>query len=150
MSRQLDPTASRFAPNGRRQKDANHQASSLLATHLEARVVNLEDQHANLQDEVGTLKELFHDLSSAVDKLNKDSSPVDVKASHQDAKKFSLELEKLKERVLESVSGDHDKLKGTGSTISKPNDIVTASVTANKSIPPHMRGKASQSDNGNK
>ncbi|KAL6154757.1 hypothetical protein ACJBU6_06378 [Exserohilum turcicum] len=80
----------------------------------------------------------------------KTSSPVDVKASHQDAKKFSLELEKLKERVLESVSGDHDKLKGTGSTISKPNDIVTASVTANKSIPPHMRGKASQSDNGNK
>ncbi|EUC44340.1 hypothetical protein COCMIDRAFT_98391 [Bipolaris oryzae ATCC 44560] len=128
MGKQLDPAADKFSPTASQRNNETLQEKN-ASTYLEARLQNLEERHTGLQEDVVGLKELCHILSSTVDKLNKRDLPVhsgplrtvsDIEASLQDAKHFSMELERLKEEVHGSMNNGSDG-------------------TAKKSIPPHLR-----------
>ncbi|EUC36550.1 hypothetical protein COCCADRAFT_34076 [Bipolaris zeicola 26-R-13] len=133
MGKTLDPAASKFLPTASQQNEAL-QASSTF-TYLESRVLNLEERHAGLQEDIVGLKELWHSLSITVDKLNKPDFPVhagalrtasDIEASLQNAKHFGLELKRLKEEAHPSVNNGSDG-------------------TAKTSTPPHLRKKVASS-----
>lgn len=133
MGKTLDPAASKFLPTASQQNEAL-QASSTF-TYLESRVLNLEERHAGLQEDIVGLKELWHSLSITVDKLNKPDFPVhagalrtasDIEASLQNAKHFGLELKRLKEEAHASVNNGSDG-------------------TAKTSTPPHLRKKVASS-----
>jgi uncharacterized coiled-coil protein SlyX len=135
MSNRLRPTASRFTPTSPRQDGTAHQGSSPI-TYLEARVLNLEEKQADLHEHVDALKELCHVISSTVNNMNKGSRAVRagpsqdinaIEASLQNAKQFSMDLEKLKEEVHGSIDSNSDD-------------------TAKKSIPPHARGKKTDNE----
>ncbi|EMD64742.1 hypothetical protein GGP41_002982 [Bipolaris sorokiniana] len=137
MGKHLDPAASKFSPSASRQNNAALQASS-TSSYLDARVLNLEERHAGLQEDVIGLKELCHALSSTVDRLNKRDLPVhagpfrtasDIEASLQNAKCFGIELERLKEEAHGSVNNSSDS-------------------TAKKSTPPHLRRNRVESSIG--
>jgi hypothetical protein len=166
MSYHFNPTVSDFPPNGAQQSGTASQVSAPASPYLEARILNLEEGHADLRGDIDTLKELYHGISFSVDKLKKGGWPVhvgpfqevDVKKSHQDAVQFSQELAKLKNQVHVSVNGGADVQKASGMAPSKTNGSVpphlrTSSVTSGgtvtKSLPPHLRNKATASANGN-
>jgi hypothetical protein len=113
--------------------------------YLEARVLGLEQGHADLRNNLDALTELYHDLSTSVDKLKKGAWAVTVGPfqeqdpiqSHQCALKFKEELEKLNRQVRQSVEHDADEEKSNG----------TVTPKANSSLPPHLRAPSS-SKNG--
>jgi hypothetical protein len=168
MGYHFNPTANGFAPNGTQQNGKASQVSSAHSSpYIEARVFNLEEEHANLRGDVETLRELYHGLSFSVDKLKKCGWPVyvgpfrevDVNKSHQNAVQFSLELEKLKDEVHDSVSGDADVQKANGMAPPKTNGSVpphlrasslTSGGTVKKFLPPHLPVKKAElsKDNG--
>ncbi|KAJ4363050.1 hypothetical protein N0V83_010168 [Neocucurbitaria cava] len=139
----FDPTANDFAPSGRNNKtqpqsDMSKPMSAPPSPYLEARVLNLEEEHANLRGDVDTLKELFHDLSFSVEKLGKGGWPVkvgpfqdaDIAKSHQSTTQLKSKLE------MQSVDGNVDMPKVNNMGASKMNNGVSTSA---KSIPPHLR-----------
>jgi hypothetical protein len=101
--------------------------------YLEARILNLEEEHVSLLGEVKNLKESLHGLSSSVDMLKKGGWPVhvgpfqeqDIKRSHQNAVEFSMKLEKLKDEAHKSVNG-----KPNGMAPSKPDGSIIPSPPA--------------------
>jgi hypothetical protein len=90
---------------------------------------------------VDNLTELYHELSTSVDKLKKGGWPVtvgpfreqDLIQSHQCAIKFKEELEELNRQVRQSVEDDADEGKSNG----------TVTAKANGSLPPHLRASSS-------
>lgn len=140
----FDPTANNFAPLGRNnqtqsQSNMSKPMSTPPSPYLEARVLNLEEEHASLRGDVDTLKELFHDLSFSVEKLGKGGWPVkvspfqdvDITKSHQRATQLKSILE------MQSVDGSVDMPKVNNMGASKMNNGIS---TSTKSIPPHLRG----------
>lgn len=161
MSYTFNPTANHFAPgsvDGYQQGNAAaKQVSAPLSPYLEARIFNLEEEHASLQGEVDTLKELYHGLAFSVDKLKKGGWPVhvgpfqdvDLVKSHQSAIHFKAQLQNLSEEVRNSAESDADGPKLDSMTPPKINSSVptharapsiTSSGTNSKSLPPHLRG----------
>jgi hypothetical protein len=166
MGYHLNPAINDFALNGAQQNGTASQVSAPPSPYLEARILNLEEGHADLLGEIDTLRELYKGMSFSVDKLNKGGWPVhvgpfqevDVKKSQQDAVQFSHQLEKLKDEVHVSVNGGADVQKANGMAPSKTNGSVpphlkTSSVTSGgtvtKSLPPHLRKKQDALANGN-
>ena len=160
----MNPTANNFAPTRPQQNGTASQVSSPSSSYLEARVLNLEEGHASLLEDVNGLRELYHGLSFSVDKLNKGGWPVhvgpfqevDAKTSHQDAIQLRAELESLKDEVHGSVDGSADVQKANGMASSKmkgstPPHLRAASVTSGgtvkSSLPPHLRGKKAEPSN---
>ncbi|KAL1800663.1 hypothetical protein ACET3X_001005 [Alternaria dauci] len=160
----MNPAANNFAPTRARQHCTASQVSTPSSPYLEARVLNLEEGHANLLEDVNSLRELYQGLSSSVDKLKKGGWPVhvdpfqevDAKTSHQDAVQFRTELETLKDEVHGSVNGSADVEKANSMASPKMNGSMpphlraastTSSDTAKRSLPPHLRGKKAESSN---
>jgi hypothetical protein len=165
MGLTFNPMANDFAPNDTQQNGTASQVSAPPSPYLEARILNLDEGHADIRGEIESLKELYHGISFFVDTLKKGGWPVhvgpfqevDVKKSHQDAMQFSQELRQLKDEVRMSVNGGTDVQKANGMAPSKTNGSVpphlrTASVTSGgtvtKSLPPHLRKKMSANGNG--
>jgi hypothetical protein len=157
----LNPTVSAFSPNCAQQNGTACQVSAPASPYLEARILNLEEGHADLRGDIDTLKELYHGISFSVDKLRKGGWPVtvgsfqevDVKKSHQDAMQLSQELAKLKGEVQVSDNGGADVQKANGMAPSKNGSVRTSSVTSGgtvtKSLPPHLRKQTTALANGN-
>ena len=160
----MNPTASNFAPTRPQQNGTASHVSSPSSSYLEARVLNLEEGHASLLEDINGLRELYHGLSSSVDKLKKGGWPVhvgpfqevDAKISHQSAVQLWAELESLKDEVHGSVNGSADEQKANGMASSKTNGStpthlgaasVTSGGTVKSSLPPHLRGKKAESSN---
>lgn len=106
----MDPTST---PRGPRM---NNRAGDFAASYLGASVQNLEENQVSLQEDVSTLKELFHGLSSTVGQMNNIGWPVrtgpsqgmdSIIASLQSAKQFSMDLDRLK-GTFGPVNGDFD------------------------------------------
>jgi hypothetical protein len=134
----LNPTIKGFAPISSQQHNMVGQVSPPPSPYLEARILNLEEEHVSLLGEVKNLKESLHDLSSSVNMLKKGGWPVhvgpfqeqDIKRSHQNAMEFSMELEKLKDEVQKSVNGNADVQKVNGMAPSKPDGSTILSPPA--------------------
>ena len=167
----FNPTANNFAPSSHgsmnQQKNGNHQVSTPPSPYLEARVLNLEEEHAILLDDVSTLKELYHDLSFSVDKLKRGGWPVhvgpfqdvDPAKSHQSAMQFKLELEELTREVHLSVDGGADTKKVNSTGASRVNTSIpphakvrslTSNGTVSESLPPHVRSVRKTENNATK
>ncbi|KAJ4337906.1 hypothetical protein N0V95_008201 [Ascochyta clinopodiicola] len=168
----FDPSARNFNPNGGPVNGPQGSSTPRLVSappspYLEARVLNLEDEHADLREEVDNLKDLYHDLCNSFGKVRRDAQPrranfprdTDPASSRQTAIQFNQELEQLSREVRKSVNGDADKQKANDRSALKPNSSVpphvkAASVTSRgtgaKSLAPHLRGvKQSGTVNGN-
>ncbi|CAN9135450.1 hypothetical protein CUC08_Gglean009874 [Alternaria sp. MG1] len=160
----MNPTANNFAPTRPQQNGTASQVSSPSSSYLEARVLNLEEGHASLLEDVNGLRELYHGLSFSVDKPKKGGWPVhvgpfqevDAKTSHQDAVRLRAELESLKDEVHASVKGSADVQKANDIASSKTNGStpphlraasVTSGGTVKSSLPPHLRGKKAEPSN---
>jgi hypothetical protein len=161
----MNPAANNFAPTSPQQNGTPSQVSTPSSTGLEARFLNLEEEHATLRADASMLRELYHGLSSSVDKLKKGDWPVhvgpfqevDVQKSHQSAVEFRTELEKLKEEAQGSLNAGADAQKVNGMTTTKMNGnipphlrtpSVASSGTVKNSLPPHLRCKKLESSNG--
>lgn len=145
----LNPAANDYAPK--------MQVSDPPSPYLEARVLNLEEEHSSLREEVLSLSEMYHDLCSSVDRLRKGGWRVTVgpfqeqdrTPSHLRAMDFKRQLEELTQEVHKSVDGVTDVEKVNETTTSKANGTVpphlrTAGAKAesgSKPLPPHLRGK---------
>lgn len=158
------PDARRFRPDSSSvhslQKDSTlQQVSSPPSPYLEARLLNLEIAHADLRDEVDTIKDLYHDLRKSFGKVKTQAQKTDLTKSRQSAMHFKKELEQLSRQVRESVNGDADELKTNSKSTPKANGSVPpharpSSVNSHgsgqMSLPPHLRGgKQSGVVNGN-
>jgi hypothetical protein len=140
----LNPAASSYAPGSQPHNNMSRQVSPPPSPYLESRIDSLEDGQASLREDVDTITEMYHRLSSSVDKLQKGGLPVtvgpfqeqDLKSSHLRAMELKQELEKLSREVHESVDGDAE--------VEKVNGTVTPK--ANGSMPPHMRASGSASN----
>jgi hypothetical protein len=160
----MNPAANNFAQSGPRRNGTASHASTPSSPYLEARVLNLEEGHAILRDDINTLQELYRGLSFSVEELKEGVGPVhvrpfqevDVEKSHQSAAHFGAELTKLKEEIQASVNGDADVHKPnsittpkmSGSTPAHPRTAsATSGSTAKNSLPPHLRGKKLESSN---
>ncbi|KAF1843403.1 uncharacterized protein K460DRAFT_290945 [Cucurbitaria berberidis CBS 394.84] len=159
--RRFNPTVNAFSPSGngnegQPKSTTSNQVSAPPSPYLEARVFNLEEEHATLCSDVDTLKELYHGLSFSIDKLKKGSWPVnigpfheaDLTRSHQSAMQFKSELEKIASEVHRSVNSCADMHKGNGTATTKMNGSmpphrkapsVASNGTVSKSLPPHLR-----------
>ena len=154
----LNPAATSYSPGSQPQNSMISQVSAPPSPYLEARVFNLEEEHASLRGEVDTLTDMYHDLCSSVDKLKQGGWPVtigpfqeqDLTHSHLCAMEFKQELEDLSREVHMSVDGVADVEKVNGTTTPKANasmppHLRAASGSNNaaglKSLPPHLRGK---------
>ncbi|KAF2824367.1 hypothetical protein CC86DRAFT_384013 [Ophiobolus disseminans] len=154
----LNPAATDYAPEAHRQDNMPSQVSAAPSPYLEARVLNLEEEHDSLRGEVLSLTEMHHELCSSVDKLKKGGWPVtvgpfqdqDLTQSHLRAMEFKHKLEELSRAVHQSVDGVADEEKINGTTTPKANGNMpphlratgTAGGAVSKSLPPHLRGKA--------
>ena len=127
----MNPTANNFAPTRPQQNGTASQVSSPSSSYLEARVLNLEEGHASLLEDVNGLRELYHGLSFSVDKPKKDE-------------------------VHGSVDGSADVQKANDIASSKTNGStpphlraasVTSGGTVKSSLPPHLRGKKAEPSN---
>ncbi|KAF2125101.1 hypothetical protein P153DRAFT_389952 [Dothidotthia symphoricarpi CBS 119687] len=124
--------------------------------YLEARLLNLEEEHCSLRSDVNILNELCHSLHDSVNTLKKGGWPVhvgpfqecDAIESHQSALRFKEELDQITNEVCKSHDSDANKKKN-GIGVSKhsgsmPSNLKTTSATSNgaspKSVPPHLRG----------
>ncbi|EDU45542.1 hypothetical protein PtrSN002B_000699 [Pyrenophora tritici-repentis] len=132
----MNPAVNAFAPNITRQTGIAHQVSISPYPYLEARILNLEEGHVSLYEDINLLREMIHGLSSSVQILEKGGWPVhvgpsqlDLKKSHRDATELKMELEKLKLEVTQSLDGSADAQKANGMTTSK----------STGSVPPHLR-----------
>ena len=151
----FNPSANDFAPT-QEALDISNQVSTPLSPYLEARFFNMEEEYANLRGDVDTLKELYHGLSSSIDKLKKGGWPVhvgpfqevDLTQSHQNAIRFKEELEKLGREFHEAVDGIADNQKMKTTATSETNSSVPAHMgpasadskaMVSKSLPPHVR-----------
>lgn len=132
MNKQQYPISTKRTPGAPHKSDTMHQAGSLPASYLEARVLNLEEKQVSLQEDVGALKELCHGIATTVDKLDKSGWPVHtgpsqgmdgIKASLQSARQFGMEFERLMEGTHGPVNCD------SGSTAKDP----TADLDENES-----------------
>jgi hypothetical protein len=134
------------------------QVSPPPSPYLESRIDSLEDGQASLREDVDAITEMYHRLSSSVDKLQKGGWPVTVgpfqeqelKSSHLRAMEFKKELEELSREVHESVDGDADVEKVNGTATPKANASMPPHMRAaggsskgagSKTLPPHLRGK---------
>ena len=140
----MNPTVNDFAPNCTQQNDIARQVSFPSSSYHEARILNLEEGHASLREDIGLLREMYHDLSSSVKILEKGGRPVhvgpfqvDVEKSHRDAVELNLELEKLKHEVAQSVESSADAQKANAAVTPKENNMATSKTT--DSVPPHLR-----------
>lgn len=161
MSHNFNPVAKSFAPDRHfgteQQSGICKQVRDAPFPYLEARLFNLEEEHANLRDEVDNLRELYHGLSFFDNNVKKGGGPVhvsplervDAARSHQSAIQFKLELEQLSHQVQESYQGGTDMRKATGTETSTINDSLPPHINApsiasdgtnSKSLPPHLRG----------
>ncbi|KAF1361114.1 hypothetical protein EJ07DRAFT_164701 [Lizonia empirigonia] len=149
----FNPGARNFNPNGRPLDDSQggstaHQVSAPPSPYLEARVLNLEEEHADLRSEVDTLKDLYHDLCNSFGKvqqigrptLDSSLSDIDLDKSRQSAMQFKDELEQLSREVRESMNGDADEQKANVPDSSKtkssdPPHVRAARVTSQGSVP---------------
>ncbi|CAE7175053.1 hypothetical protein PTNB73_02762 [Pyrenophora teres f. teres] len=132
----MNPAVNAFSPNITQQNGIARQVSVPSSPYLEARVLNLEEGHASLHEDINLLQEMYHGLSSSVHSLEKGGWPVhvgpsqvDLKKSHRDATELKMELEKLKLEVTQSVNSSADVQKANG---------TTTPMTTN-SVPPHLR-----------
>lgn len=158
-NKRLNPTAFSYAPESRPQNNMPRQVSAPPSLHLEARVIDLEEEYASLRGDVDTLTKLYDDLCSSVDNLKKRGWPVtvgpfqeqDLYQSHRRAMEFKQELEELGREVHKSVDGVADVEKVNNTTIPKANTSMPPHMrVANginnrgglKSLPPHLRGKS--------
>jgi hypothetical protein len=166
MNRNFNPGAKNFSPKNRLQGSGPpDQVSAPPSPYLEARILNLEEEHADLRGHVDTLKDMYYTLCNSVGKMRNNSrspfvSPqhIDPVESRQSAMKFKQELEQLSHEVSESVNRNADEKKVNGHTPkangSVPPHVRAASVTSHgsgtKSLPPHLRGsKQSATTNSN-
>jgi hypothetical protein len=157
--RNFDPSAHRFNPNG----DPNNrpsgsstprQMSAPQSPYLEARVLNLEEEHADLRGQVDNLKDLYHDLRNSFGRQDrqhncaKSLQDTDAASSRQIAMQFKQELERLSREVRESANGDTDEQKATDRDTPKLNgdtiphskaSIATSHGSGAKSLAPHLR-----------
>jgi hypothetical protein len=163
--RHLNPAAGNFKPTNmnnmhRKQNKTPLNMTPSPATYLEARVLSLEEEYANLRGEVGTLKEKYHQLCRSVEK-GKEAAVVEVQPladvkldpPHKTIVKLGQELEELtlktraltnSEPVQKPVQSSHPKVGH-----STPPHLRAASTASDrlgsKLIPPHLR-KATKSD----
>jgi hypothetical protein len=154
----LNPAASSYAPGSQPHNNMSSQVSPPPSPYLESRIDSLEDGHASLREDVDSITEMYHRLSSSVDKLQKGGWPVTVgpfqeqelKMSHLRAMEFKQELEELSREVHESVDGVPDVEKVNGTVTPKANRSMPPHMRAaggasngvgSKTLPPHLRGK---------
>lgn len=135
----LNPAAVDYTPA------ATPQDRTPPSPYLEARLLNLEEQHFDLRGDVDNLTELYHHLRSIVKVAKNDRKPLDLNEeqdpvkSRQSALQLQQELETLTKQAHDSTMS-----KTNGSL---PPHLRTASAVSNgsatKSLPPHLRGKVS-------
>lgn len=157
----FNPGARNFNPHGRPMDNSQggsiaYQVSAPPSPYLEARILNLEEEHADLRSEVDALKDLYHDLCNSFGKvqqigrptLDSSLSEIDLVKSRQSAMHFKDEFEQLSREVRESMNGDADEQKAKVLDSSKtessdPPHMRAARVTRQgsgmKSLPPHLR-----------
>jgi hypothetical protein len=156
----LNPGAISYAPGTQPKPGMTSQVSPspTPSPYLAARVLNLEDGHVNLREDVDALTEKYHALCSSLDDLKLGGRSATVGPSqqqdptHQSALRFKQELEELTSQVHKKVDGVANVEKTNGTTMLKANVSVPPHLrgvngTSNgagqqKSIPPHLRGKS--------
>jgi hypothetical protein len=132
----LNPAASSYAPGSQPRSSMASQVSASPSPYLEARVLNLEQEHSDLRDNVDLLKDMYHDLVYSVGSLQKQKQ--DPVEAHQDALKFKQMLEQLSREV------HADEGKANTTTTPKANDSLPphlSTSSGSKSLPPHLRKK---------
>jgi hypothetical protein len=147
-TQRLNPAASNYTPELHSQNKTPNQVSAPSSPYLEARVLNLEEEHYELRVEVARLTELYHDLRTSVDELMDGGHPVpigpfqklDPIQSHQSALKFREELEQLSRKDDKSVARVTDVHK-VNDTMSETNVSVPPRLRGLNSVPPHLRFK---------
>lgn len=124
--------------------------------YLEARLLNLEEQHGSLRSVVDKLAEMCHSLYNSVDKLNKGGWPVhvgpsqepDPPQSRQNTLRSREELNPITHEVHISLNNESDRNKANGECVPKtknnvPSHLSVASTSSNgtsvRSVPPHLR-----------
>jgi hypothetical protein len=133
----LNPAASSYAPAFQPRTSMANQVSAPPLPYLEARVLNLEQEHSDLRDDMDLLKDMYHDIVSSVGSLQKQKQ--DPAEAHHDAMRFKQELEQLSREV----HADVEKVNGT--TTPKAHDSLPPHLrnsSGSKSLPPHLRKKA--------
>jgi uncharacterized protein YukE len=151
-NRLLNPTASSFSYAFKPLIDMTTQVSSPPSTYLEARVLNLEEEHSSVRGDVDLLKEMHQALSLSISRLQKGGWPVtvgpfqeqDLAQSHQSALRFKQELEQLSREVHKSVDdvADVEKADSTPPPHLRAANGGTKTSSGSKSLPPHLRNKA--------
>ncbi|XPS77225.1 hypothetical protein M3J09_009253 [Ascochyta lentis] len=158
----FDPSARNFHQNGNpanrpKGSSTSHHVSAPLSPYLEARVLNLEEEHAGLRDKVDDLKDLYHSLCNSFGRVQQDDQPIiadspqntDPALSRQTAMCFKQELEQLSREVRQSVNDGADVQVTDDRSTPKPDASVpphrrAASIISHgsgaKSLPPHLRG----------
>jgi hypothetical protein len=162
-SRSFNPGAQNFNPNNGpksrpHESSVREQVSAPPSPYLEARILHLEEGHADLRADVDVLKDMYHDLCNSMGSLSTGdrSGPfldsarnADPVKSRQSALQFQQELEQLSREVHSSVKVDADAQKTNESGTQEVNgsaspNVRAASVTSHgsgtKSLPPHLRG----------
>ncbi|KAH4069727.1 hypothetical protein HBI38_148640 [Parastagonospora nodorum] len=158
-NKKFNSAVSSYAPKPHSLNGMTSQVSPSTSLYLEARILNLEEEHGSLSLQIDLLREMQEDLASSVDELKNGGWPVTVGPfaaqdpieSHQSALKFKQELEQLSREVHKSIDGDADEEKANGTTTPKPNVSVPPHVRAanggsnasasSNSLPPHLRSK---------
>lgn len=132
----LNPTAVDYTPK---------QLSTPPSPYLEARLLNLEQEHLDLRQDVDSLNELYHQLSSTFNTSKKAKKPFDS-IEEQDPTKSRQSALQL-QRELESLSKEAHDIMMSKVNGGLPPNLRTASGASNgaaaKSLPPHLRGKDS-------
>ncbi|EAT80024.2 hypothetical protein SNOG_12726 [Parastagonospora nodorum SN15] len=133
-NKKFNPAVSSYAPKLHSLNGMTSQVSPSTSLYLEARILNLEEEHGSLSLQIDLLREMQEDLASSVDELKNGGWPVTVGPfaaqdpieSHQSALKFKQELEQLSREVHKSIDGDADEEKANEPVTKSPNSrLVT-------------------------
>ncbi len=125
------------------------QVSPHTSPYLEARVLNLEEEHADLRHDFNTIKELFHGLSMSVSRLEEAArkptlipfqQPVPQTARQNAIESF------VKPEVLTIEAPK--ALASLPSVTNKEKEFAMSAAKKVNSIPPHLRAGAKSNGNG--
>ncbi|KAH7382699.1 hypothetical protein DE146DRAFT_236761 [Phaeosphaeria sp. MPI-PUGE-AT-0046c] len=139
----LNPAATNYTPAALLTDSATEQLHTPPSPYLEARLLNLEEEHLSLRQDLDSLNELYHKLSSTFNSRKRDSKPFNFTEEQDPTTSFQSAVQLQQE--LQSLSKEAHKLTMSNINGSLPH-LHTArgasNGTATKSVPPHLRGTA--------
>jgi len=135
----------------RQQNNPPSKVTHPSSSYLEARVLNLEEEYANLRGEVGTLKEKYHQLRHSDEKEKEageaEAQPPSETKLDKTAVELGQELEELTSRTRAFTNSEpaQKPVQSTSAKVgySTPPHLRSASTASSKLdsrlIPPHLR-----------